>query len=67
MTDLQIYNQIHALPPDLKKEAEDFIEFLAAKNKKTRKKKKRKFGILKGKIIMLPGFDDPLDDFKEYM
>lgn len=28
---------------------------------------RRKAGALKGLIDVLPGFDDPLDDFKEYM
>jgi len=28
---------------------------------------KRKAGALKGLIDVLPGFDDPLDDFEEYM
>ena len=27
----------------------------------------RKAGTLKGLIDVLPGFDEPLDDFKEYM
>ena len=25
------------------------------------------FGCLRGKITMLPGFDDPIEDFKEYI
>lgn len=28
---------------------------------------RRKAGVLKGLIEVLPGFDEPLDDFKEYM
>lgn len=28
---------------------------------------RRKAGALKGLIEVLPGFDDPLDDFKEYL
>ena len=28
---------------------------------------RRKAGALKGLIDVLPGFDEPLDDFKEYM
>jgi uncharacterized protein DUF2281 len=35
--------------------------------KKSTNNKKRKFGILKGKIKMLSNFDKPLDDFKDYM
>ena len=30
-------------------------------------KKRRKAGSAAGQIIMSPDFDDPLDDFKEYM
>lgn len=30
-------------------------------------KKERQFGCLKGKLIMKPDFNEPLDDFKEYM
>ena len=67
MTDLQLYTQINSLPSELKKEVENFVEFLSKKRKTTKKSKKRKFGILKGKIKMLSGFDDPLEDFKEYM
>ena len=29
--------------------------------------KKRKFGCLKGKIIIKDDFDEPLEEFKEYM
>lgn len=35
--------------------------------KKTDKKKERVFGFAKGKITLKPDFDDPVDDFKEYM
>ncbi len=29
--------------------------------------KRRGFGVLKGKVWMADDFDEPLDDFKEYM
>ncbi len=29
--------------------------------------KRRAFGVLKGKVWMADDFDEPLDDFKEYM
>lgn len=32
-----------------------------------KKSKKRIPGLLKGKIRMKPDFDDPIDDFREYM
>jgi antitoxin (DNA-binding transcriptional repressor) of toxin-antitoxin stability system len=31
------------------------------------KKRKRQFGSAKGMISMAPDFDEPLEDFKEYM
>lgn len=31
------------------------------------KKRKRQFGSAKGLISMAPDFDEPLEDFKEYM
>jgi len=37
------------------------------KKKKEIKKKKPKFGCAKGQIYISPDFDEPLDDFKEYM
>jgi hypothetical protein len=47
----------------------DFIDFLNSKrkNKASNNKKDRVFGYAKGKIIIKPGFDDPIDEFKEYM
>ncbi|NBB22859.1 DUF2281 domain-containing protein [Runella sp. CRIBMP] len=30
-------------------------------------RKKPKFGSGKGMVIMKPNFDDPIEDFKEYM
>jgi hypothetical protein len=45
----------------------DFIEFLLSKTKQNKNKIIPKFGSAKGKIIMRKDFDEPLDDFKEYM
>ena len=50
----------------MQREVVDFIAFLKSKQMKTEKKKKREFGILKGKIIIHSDFDKPLEDFKEY-
>jgi hypothetical protein len=30
-------------------------------------KEKRKFGVLRGRVWMAPDFDEPLEDFKDYM
>lgn len=59
--------KISELPDDIKSEVNDFIDFLMTKKKKEIKKKTAKFGSLKGKVYMSPDFDEPLDDFKEYM
>ncbi len=67
MTDLQLYIQINSLPKDLKIEVYDFVEFLRQKLKSKKNIKERKFGYAKGFFKMKPDFDEPLQDFKEYM
>lgn len=69
MTDIQLYTKISLLPDNLKKEVIDFVDFLETKKKSTTTKvrKTRIFGYAKGSIVIKPGFDDPLEDFKEYM
>ncbi|MCB0518610.1 MAG: DUF2281 domain-containing protein [Lewinellaceae bacterium] len=67
MTDMQLYHQLALLPESLKGEVKTFIEFLQHKEKQKKNIKKRKFGCAKGKIKILPGFDEPLEDFKDYM
>ena len=65
MTDLNFYTKISSLPDYLKSEVVDFIDFLSRKKKKDKpvRKKDRVFGSAKGKIILMPDFDDPVDDF----
>ncbi len=68
MTDIDIYIKLATLPDEMKKEVDDFVEFL--KSKTTTKKISngpRKAGLAKGLIQMREDFDEPLDDFKEYM
>lgn len=65
---LKLIEKIKKIPPGHHKEVEDFIDFILEKKNITSKKSKgRKLGLLRGKMQMSPGFDDPLDDFKEYM
>ncbi len=45
----------------------DFINFLLNKKENKEQPKKPKFGGGKGMFKINPGFDEPLDDFKEYM
>lgn len=67
MTDLQLYTEFSTLPPDMKKEVQQFIEFLRSKAKNENRPKLRKFGAAKGFFKMHDDFDEPLEDFKEYM
>lgn len=67
MTDLQLYSELSSLPTDLKKEVQDFIEFLKAKAKQQNLNKQRKFGAAKGFFKVHTDFDEPLEDFKDYM
>jgi hypothetical protein len=65
-----LYNKLAALPEHLKMEVSDFIDFLTSKTKKQIKQpisQKPKFGSGKGIFVMHKDFDEPLDDFKEYM
>lgn len=66
MSDIEIYREILTLPDDLKKQVSDFIAFLKSKNS-ANPKKQRRAGLAKGLIKMSDDFDEPLDDFKEYM
>jgi hypothetical protein len=67
MKQIQLYTKLNYLPTDLKSEVNDFIDFLLSKRKKEIKKKTPKFGCAKGQIYISPDFDEPLNDFKEYM
>lgn len=70
MENATFYTKFNLLPEKLKGEALDFIDFLLYQNRKNKKDevlKKPKFGSGKGMFEMAPDFDEPLDDFKEYM
>ncbi len=70
MTDQFILSQLHQMPEAVKREVLDFIEFLLKKYQSTPHKPKPRrpvFGSAKGKYVLAPDFDEPLDDFKDYM
>lgn len=67
MTNFQLYNQIAALPADLKKEVADFAAFLKQKSKVKKQINERQFGYAKDFFKMASDFDEPLEDFKDYM
>ena len=66
MNDIKIYTKLVSLPDELKKEADDFLDFLKTKMKRKEMPKTRKPGLAKGLIEMKEDFDEPLDDFGEY-
>ena len=69
----EILMPVSQLPDALKQEVLHYAEFLAEKHKKTlgaeNPEKKRRAGILKGTFVLpLPDdFDEPLEEFKDYM
>lgn len=67
MDHISLYSKISSLPKEIKSEVNDFIDFLLTMRKKEIKNRKPKFGCAKGQIYISPDFDEPLDDFKEYM
>ena len=67
MTDFRLYSELSSLPTELQKEAQDFIEFLKARARKQNSNKQRQFGAAKGFFKMHADFDEPLEDFKDYM
>lgn len=66
MTDFHLIKEINSLPDELKKEVNDFVEFLKQKTNSKEKTKQRKFGYAKGFFKMSSDFNAPLEDFKEY-
>ena len=69
MSDLGLYIRISMLPGKLKTEISDYMDFLISKrlHKKKFFERHPKAGCMKGTFKMSPDFDEPLDDFKEYM
>ncbi|MDR0604910.1 MAG: DUF2281 domain-containing protein [Bacteroidales bacterium] len=63
----KMYEKTHRLPPKVQQELSDYIEFLLRKYQ-TDVQEKPFFGCMKGTVTwMSDDFNDPLDDFKEYM
>ena len=67
MNDTLLYSKLSTLPENLQSEVSDFIDSLVAKVKKTTEKKNPIFGSGKGIFVMHDDFDEPLEDFKDYM
>ncbi len=74
MTDTVLLEKYHSFPPELQLAVSAYFEvleksFVGYKLQETLiEKPKRKLGIMKGGIkYMAPDFNEPLDDFKDYM
>ncbi len=67
MTNTTLKLEINSLPIELRNEVALFVEFLKQKSKIDSTKKVREFGFAKGKIHLSEDFDDPIEDFKDFM
>lgn len=68
MTNQVIYSKIQMLhSDDLKKDLLQYLEFLLKKQTQASTKRTPVFGSAKGTFEMSKDFDEPLDDFNEYM
>lgn len=67
MNSLSLYTKLNSLPDDIKMEISDYMEYLIQKYKSKKKKKHPQPGCMKGIFVMRDDFDDPLEDFKDYM
>ena len=67
MTNTALYTRISKLPRPVQNELMDYMEFLIVKYKGKKEKKHPKAGCMKGTFKMSADFNEPLDDFKEYM
>ncbi|WP_420386943.1 DUF2281 domain-containing protein [Roseivirga sp.] len=68
MKESEILFKYSTLPEKLKKEFESFLQKLASKaQKKPETPNKRPIGLAKGLIEISSDFDEPLEDFKDYM
>ncbi len=64
-----ILSRLNNLPEELREEVADFIEYLVFRHKKKQNQRQKYpvFGSCKGLFIISDDFDEPIEDFKEYM
>ena len=71
MIEQTLTQEIHTLPENLKQEVLHFVQSLKQKQTENtepeKPRKKRKAGSAKGMFVMTEAFDEPLEDFAEYM
>lgn len=66
MATQDLFVKINSLPEDIRKELEEYVDKLLKRLKKE-PKKKRPIGLAEGMITIPDDFDEPLEDFKDYM
>ncbi|WP_428657458.1 type II toxin-antitoxin system VapB family antitoxin [Runella sp.] len=68
MSIVDLVAKIEKLPAEKLAELEDLVDSWMRKQSLDEPQEKRPvFGSFKGKIVMSDDFDEPLDEFKEYM
>ena len=68
MEENTLMDKVAKLPDGLRMKVADFIDHLLAEQSgASEKTNKPVFGSGKGMFKMMPGFDEPLEDFKDYM
>jgi len=67
MTQTTLYSKLSSMPISLQDELLAYMEFLIQKHQSNMKKTHPKAGCMKGTFKMSDDFNEPIDDFKEYM
>lgn len=67
MSTSTLISKIEKIPKEKIEEVSDFIDFIIQKAQSNQEKPKPVFGSGKGMFIIPDDFDEPLEDFKEYM
>lgn len=67
MSTVQLAEEIDSLPANLQEQVRDFVAFLKNKIQSQQPLPERQFGAGKGLVTMADDFDEPLEDFKEYI
>lgn len=67
MEEKLLLDKFSSLPERLQQEVVDFMDFLIKEKVEKTPAKKAVFGSCKGVFKMADDFNDPLEDFKDYM
>ncbi|MEL6257191.1 MAG: DUF2281 domain-containing protein [Bacteroidota bacterium] len=68
MSAIQLYSQLIKMPLEMRRKVAAYIESLLNQNPPPSSPKKKMIpGLAEGMIIMKENFDDPIEDFKDYM